>query len=358
MGDSAVDARAQESETTQRERMATLGTLAAGLAHELNNPAIAIGRSVDLLRAEIAEVDPILRQIASHSWTEDELRFLARLSATTERARDDTAAVDIVDRTDREETLINWLDEHEVASSPELATALVDRGVTPEELAALVRGCSPGVISDALAWLSRLTLIRQLLDDVGRSAARIGELVRAVKSHAYSDTARRTVDVHESIESSLMLMSYKLREARARLVREYDRSLPRIETYGTELHQLWTNLLDNAADALAAKEGERTIHLRTFRDGDGIRVEIADTGPGIPSNLAAKIFEPHFTTKAAGKGTGLGLDIVKRIVAHHAGSVSCESGAAGARFVIRIPLVQPSVTSDASSQSSKNAVGE
>jgi signal transduction histidine kinase len=189
-----------------------------------------------------------------------------------------------------------------------------------------------------MAWLSRLTLIRQLVDDVSRSAARIGELVRAVKSHAYTDTGRRTVDVHEAIESSLTLMGYKLREARTRLVREYDRSLPPIETYGTELNQLWTNLLDNAADALAGKEGERTISIRTAREATAIRVEVADSGPGIPANLTAKIFEPHFTTKAAGKGTGLGLDIVRRIVAHHGGSVSCESDGTGARFVVRIPV--------------------
>ena len=343
MGDSAVGTKSAETETTQRERMATLGVLAAGLAHELNNPAIAIGRSVELLRENITEVDPILRQIATHTWSDDELRFLARLGATTEGPRNVTASLDVVDRTDREEALMGWLEAHNVPSSPELATALVDRGVTPEELAALARGCSPGVVSDAMAWLSRLTLIRQLLDDVARSAARIGELVRAVKSQAYTDTGRRSVDVHEAIESSLTLMGYKLREARAKLVREYDRSLPPVETYGTELNQLWTNLLDNAADALSSKEGERKIYLRTSREDTGVRIEVADTGPGIPTNLAAKIFEPHFTTKAAGKGTGLGLDIVRRIVAHHGGSIACESDAHGARFVVRLPFVQSSV---------------
>jgi signal transduction histidine kinase len=351
MADSTLEVRGSETQTTQRERMATLGTLAAGLAHELNNPAIAIGRSVDLLREGIADVDPILRQIASHPWTEDELHFLARLGATTERASDDAARLDIVDRTDREEALGDWLATHHVASSPELAAALVERGVTPEELDRLARGCSPSVVSDAMAWLSRLTLIRQLLDDVARSAARIGELVRAVKSHAYADASRRSVDVHESIDSSLTLMGYKLREARARIVREYDRSLPRVETYGTELHQLWTNLLDNAADAVATqREGERTVGVRTTSDAAGIVVEIIDSGPGVPADLAGKIFEPHFTTKAAGKGTGLGLDIVKRIVAHHHGSVACESGAAGARFIVHIPLVQPPASVDGPSQ--------
>ena len=342
MADSAVETRKEAGGAIERERMATLGVLAAGLAHELNNPAIAIGRSVDQLRESIAQVDPILRQIAGHVWTEDELRFLARIGATTEAAQDITAKLDVVDRADREDALITWLETHQVPSSPELASALVDRGVTPAELAKLATGCSPEVVGDAMAWLSRLTMIRQLLDDVSRSASRIGELVRAVKSHAYTDTTRRTVDVHESLESSLTLMSYKLREARAKVVREYDRSLPRLETYGTELHQLWTNLLDNAADAVTATDrGERTIRVRTRADGNGIAVEISDSGPGIPPELATKIFQPHFTTKAAGKGTGLGLDIVTRVVAHHHGTVTCESDATGARFVVTLPLAQP-----------------
>ena len=225
--------------------------------------------------------------------------------------------------------------------------ALVDRGVTPDELGKLSKGCSPAVVGDAMAWLSRLTMIRQLLEDVGRSAARIGELVRAVKSQAYTDTGRRTVDIHESLESSLTLMGYKLREARARVVREYDQSLAKVETYGTELHQLWTNLLDNAADALTAKnDGERVVRVLTAAESDGIRVEISDSGPGVPPELASKIFEAHFTTKAAGKGTGLGLDIVKRIVAHHHGSVTCESGSSGSRFVVHIPFAQPSAAAD------------
>ena len=350
MADSAVETRKEDSGALERERMATLGVLAAGLAHELNNPAIAIGRSVDQLRESIAQVEPILRQIASHVWSEDELRFLARIGATTDATPDITAKLDVVDRADREESLITWLETHRVSSSPELASALVDRGVTPDELAALATGCSPEVVGDAMAWLSRLTMIRQLLDDVSRSASRIGELVRAVKSHAYTDTTRRTVDVHESLESSLTLMSYKLREARARIVREYDRALPRIETYGTELHQLWTNLLDNAADALTKSDrGERIVRVRTRSDGAGIAVEISDSGPGVPPELAAKIFQPHFTTKAAGKGTGLGLDIVTRVVAHHHGTVNCESDAAGARFVVRLPLAQPPVAPAAAS---------
>jgi C4-dicarboxylate-specific signal transduction histidine kinase len=342
MGDSALGTRKEDSDAIERERMATLGVLAAGLAHELNNPAIAIGRSVDQLRDSIAHVDPILRQIASHVWSEDELRFLARLGAATEAAPDITAKLDVLDRADREDALISWLDAHDVPSSSDLAAALVERGVTPAELAKLAAGCSSEVVADAMAWLSRLTMIRQLLDDVSRSASRIGELVRAVKSHAYTDTTRRSVDVHESLESSLTLMSYKLREARAKIVREYDRTLPRLETYGTELHQLWTNLLDNAADALATSErGERTVRVRTRADDAGIVVEISDSGPGVPPELAAKIFHPHFTTKAAGKGTGLGLDIVARVVAHHHGTVTCESDATGARFVVRLPIAQP-----------------
>jgi len=347
MRDSAVETRTADSDRIEHERMATLGVLAAGLAHELKNPAIAIGRSVELLRENIDSIDPILRQIASHPWSDEELRFLARLGATTASAPSVTAALDVVDRADREDAIGAWLDRHGVPASPDLASSLVDRGVTPDELAKLSKGCSPAVVGDAMAWLSRLTMIRQLLEDVGRSAARIGELVRAVKSQAYTDAGRRTVDIHESLESSLTLMGYKLREARAKVERQYNRSLPKVETYGTELHQLWTNLFDNAADALSAKsDGERLVRVRTAPESDGIRVEISDSGPGVPPELASRIFEPHFTTKAAGKGTGLGLDIVKRIVAHHHGTVACESDSSGARFVVHLPLAQPPAPAD------------
>ena len=347
MGDSAVEPRTADSARIERERMATLGMLAAGLAHELKNPAIAIGRSVELLRENIDSIDPILREIASHPWSEDELRFLARLGATTANAPSITAALDVVDRADREDALTAWLDRHGVAASPDLASALVERGVTPDELGKLSKGCSPAVVGDAMAWLSRLTMIRQLLEDVARSAARIGELVRAVKSQAYTDTARRIADIHESLESSLTLMGYKLREARAKVVRDYGQSLPEVETYGTELHQLWTNLFDNAADALSGKnDGDRIVRVRTARERDSIRVEISDSGPGVPPELASRIFEAHFTTKAAGKGTGLGLDIVKRIVAHHHGSIACESDSTGARFIVHIPLAQPPASAD------------
>jgi len=174
--------------------------------------------------------------------------------------------------------------------------------------------------------------------------------VRAVKSQAYTDTGRRTVDIHESLESSLTLMGYKLREAGAKIIRDYDRGLPKVETYGTELHQLWTNLFDNAADALAAKpDGERVVRVRTVQEGEGVRVEISDSGAGIPQELTSRIFEAHFTTKAAGKGTGLGLDIVKRIAAHHHGSVTCESDSSGAQFVVHIPLAQPPAPTDGTS---------
>jgi len=187
-----------------------------------------------------------------------------------------------------------------------------------------------------------MATIRQLLDEVGQSTGRISEIVRAVKAYSYVDTSSlRAADVHEGIENSLTVLGHKLRESKVAVVRQYDRSLPPIQTFGTELNQVWTNLLDNAADAMAPAGG--TIRIRTSPLGDAgheVGVEITDTGPGIPAEIRGKIFDPFFTTKGAGKGTGLGLEIVKRIVGRHQGALELTSRPGETRFLVRLP-VQP-----------------
>jgi signal transduction histidine kinase len=332
----------------QRERMAGLGTLAAGLAHELNNPAAAAARAIAGLRERMQAVAPLAQRLAAHPWTSGEVELLRQLEDATRHADREARLLDPLDRADREEALSDWLSAHDVARGWELAPLLLDRGVTPARLEELSLGCGPGVLGDALAWAEQLTAIRQLLEEAGQSTARISEMVRAIKAYSYTDTTTsRAADVHEGIEQSLTMLTPKLRDARARIARAYDRSLPPLESFGTELNQVWTNLLDNAADAVAGTGGA-TIRVETHGDridgADAVRVDIVDAGAGIPPEVAARIFEPFFTTKAPGRGTGLGLEIVQRIVSRHRGTLDVASRPGETRFTVRLPLRQSTAT--------------
>lgn len=335
--------RRMEHLLQQHERMAGLGTLAAGLAHELNNPAAAATRAIAGVRERLAEVGPLARRLAAHDWTESEVAVLRQLEDSTQAIDVAVHKMDALARSDLEEALASWLDAHDVARAWELAPLLVEHGITPEQLERVSRGCGRGVLGDALAWTAQLAGIAQLLDEAGQSAQRISEMVRAIKAYSYVDTTtRRAGDVHEGIEQSLTMLAPRLREAKVRLERAYDRTLPPLESYGTELNQVWTNLLDNAADAVAAAGGG-AVRVETRADGtDGMLVDVVDEGPGVPPEVASRIFEPFFTTKPRGKGTGLGLEIVQRIVSRHHGTIELLQERAGeTRFRVRLPFRHP-----------------
>jgi signal transduction histidine kinase len=262
---------------------------------------------------------------------------LERLDAATCCILDGAKELDVLARSEREEAVAAWLEQFGIERPWEFASLLVDRGLGSPELERLAKGTDVTVVADALAWTERIVQVRQLVDEAAQSTTRIAELVRAVKAYSHVDTTTiRDVDIHESLESSLTILGHKLKQSRARVVREYDRSLPRIRSYGTELSQVWTNLLDNAADAVDKEGG--TITVRTAPAKDGIGVEVTDSGPGIPADIRAKVFDPFFTTKEAGKGTGLGLEIVKRIVLRHRGEIRVESAPGRTTFSIRLPL--------------------
>ena len=322
-----------EGYTQQREKLVALGTMAAGLAHELNNPAAAARRSAVHLQETSDKAQLFICRLS---------RFLdsGQWQNLVGAARDATAAgqapaLDHLARSDREEAVARWLEAQNVAVAWELAPTFVNAGLDTARLGEIVDPLPPESRADALGWLECRLNLKLLVSQVEQSTGRIVELVKAVKSYTHVDQApMREADIHEGIESTLTMLSYKLRNVT--LVRNFDRTLPRIPASGSELNQVWTNLIDNAIDAV---NGSGRICLSTSREDNQLVVEIVDDGPGIPAEVQAHLFEPFFTTKAVGSGTGLGLVISNRIVAdRHGGEIEVESRPGETRFKVRLPL--------------------
>jgi signal transduction histidine kinase len=330
----ATRMRNVEGYTQQREKLASLGTMAAGLAHELNNPAAAARRAATHL-GEVANqalslmcrLTPVLE--ARH-WP---LLINAELEATQKLAQ--VPVLNHLERSDREDAMAKWLEDQSVSLAWERAPTFVSAGLDSAWLAAFAEKFPPAIRADVLGWLELRLSLKLLLSQVNQSTGRIAELVKAIKSYTYMDQApTQEVDIHEGIESTLTMLGYKLRNVT--LVREFDRTIPRITAYGSELNQVWTNLIDNAIDAV---KGTGKICIGTCREDNQVVVEIVDDGPGIPPEVQARMFEPFFTTKGVGSGTGLGLVISNRIVGdRHGGEIEFESRPGETRFKVRLPL--------------------
>jgi signal transduction histidine kinase len=313
----------------QREKFVALGRLSAGLAHELNNPAAAARRAAAGLQEALADAQLRTARIAARGGPE-KLEALERHLEDLQPA----LAMDPLARSDAEDEVAQWLEDRGLDDAWSWAPTLVEGGVGAECLANLTSEVPEAALPDVLGWLEATLRTRSLLHVVEDSTTRISELVGAVKSYTYMDQAStQEVDVNQGLESTLAILGHKLRGVR--VVREYAPGLPHICAYGSALNQVWTNLLDNAADA-AGDGGE--IRIRTSLTDDAVCVEITDSGPGIPPENIERIWDPFFTTKAVGQGTGLGLDIVRRIVARHEGDVRVTSTPGSTRFSIRLPL--------------------
>ena len=324
-------ARSIESTVRQRESLVTLGTLAAGLAHELNNPAAAATRSVDALDAVCSSLLASLRQLADGDLTAD---HFARLDELRRHIAPRPSKPDPIRLADDEEELTTWLERRGVERAWTIAGPLASAGVDVawcERAAELLVGPTLG---PGLAWVASTLSTGALIEEVREATRRISELVAAVKSYTQLDrAAMQPLDLTEGLESTLVMLGHKLRGG-VTVVREYDAELPRIEGHAGELNQVWTNLIDNAVDAM---DGDGTLRVVTRREPDAVVVEIGDTGAGMPPEVVARAFEAFFTTKDVGKGTGLGLDIARRIVVErHRGEIEIDS--APGRTVMRVRL--------------------
>jgi signal transduction histidine kinase len=330
----ATKMRNIEGYSQQREKLASLGTMAAGLAHELNNPASAARRAAAHLRETTDKAQALLCQL-SKILTHDQWRQLAFASQDAAERLARAPALDHIERSDRADQIATWLQARSVATPWDLAPTFVSADVDISWLEELAGKLPKESHADALGWLESRLNLKLLLSQVEQSTGRISELVKAMKSYSYmGQTSMQEVDIHEGLESTLLMLGHKLKNVT--LHRVFDHSIPRVMTYGSELNQVWTNLIDNAIDAV---HGTGKICIGTCQEDNQLVVEIVDNGSGIPPDVQSHMFEPFFTTKAVGAGTGLGLIISNRIVAdRHGGEIEFESKPGETRFKVRLPI--------------------
>jgi signal transduction histidine kinase len=319
-----------------RERLASLGTMAAGLAHELNNPAAAARRAAAQLTEALEAIGSALASFVEAGVERDDAERLVGLQQQALAQAASATALDTLDAADAEEGLLARMQALDVEEPWRLAEPLAAAGVDEQWLNRLAELAGPATDA-ALRWVAASLTAGRLASELCESTNRMSELVGAVKSYAYMDRGGLVeADLHEGIETTLTVLGYKLKHTAIAVVRDYDRTLPKLTVRGSELNQVWTNLLDNAIDAL----GERgTITIATRSDGDCAVVEIRDDGPGVPEELAGRIFDPFFTTKDVGQGTGLGLATARRIVVdRHDGSLTLDSRPGRTSFRVRLPF--------------------
>jgi signal transduction histidine kinase len=325
-----------QSQLVHSEKMATLGTLAAGVAHELNNPAAATARSTEHLRSAFTTLEKVSIQLNSALKTEEGMKEIVSLNQLAKEKSKQINTLDALIRSDRESEIEKWLEGENIYNPWQIAPSLVTLGIDTSHLKTLKAVFRNGSLSPVLLWLSSIFVVFTLLNEIGQGSARISEIVSALKNYSFLGQAPiQSVNLHEGIDNTLVILRSKLKKG-INVKREYGKDVPHVYGYGSELNQVWTNLLDNATDALKEK-GQ--IIIRTYRETNWAVVEIEDNGPGIPKEIQSRIYDPFFTTKDLGKGTGLGLSTTYGIVTEkHKGNIGLESHPGMTRFTVKLPI--------------------
>jgi signal transduction histidine kinase len=330
--------RSTQAALQQREKMAALGTLSAGIAHELNNPAAAVKRGASQLREDLGRLEKLTIQLDGLDVPEEQRQALSELRAQIDDSARQAEQLDAITRADRESEIQDWLEAHDIPEPWEAAPRLVALGFTGERLERLEGIFDGATFPLVIDWAAARGSSIALLEEISSSAERISDIVKAVKEYSYLDQAPlQEVDLHEGLENTLVILRSKWKQ-KITVNRNYQRDLPKVEAYASELNQVWTNIIDNAIDAM--KEGGE-LTLCTYGEPDNACVEICDTGPGIPPDVQPRIFDAFFTTKPVGVGTGLGLHIsYQMIVLNHHGRLTVESRPGHTCFKIALPFYQ------------------
>jgi signal transduction histidine kinase len=326
------------ADSLRRAKLISLGTMAAGLAHELNNPAAAAGRSAQEARGVFRRASAKAVGLGALEMDPQERRVVAGLPEEVAARAENAGELDSLDRSDLEDEVALWLEDRGVPEAWDLSPTLVGAGLDAQWLDDLEVRLPENAVGEVVAWLASEVAGDELLREIQHASSRISELVGAVKSYSHMDKlASREVDVHAGLNSTLIMLGHKLKKGDVEVVRDYAKDLPHVCGQTGELNQVWTNLLDNAIDAV---DGHGSITIRTATENGRVLVEIADDGPGIPEDVRERIFEPFYTTKDVGEGTGLGLDISHRVVVEdHKGDIRVLSEPGDTRFQVRLPIL-------------------
>ena len=322
----------------QNEKMMALGKLSAGLAHELNNPAAAIVRGSTTLKEHL-QLEPVtFKEIMAIKMEESEVdRVSKKLFEIL--GRHEKPKLTLMERTEREDEIRDCLEEHDVEHADELSENFLDYGFTCEDIREFREHIPAEYMSPVFNWINTNLVTERMVTDIQESSQRISELVKSVKNFTHMDQGKgkEATDIHSGIRNTLTMLQYKFKKGNVELIEAFDETIPKIIALVGELNQVWTNIIDNALDAMQpAGKGQLTI--RTEKDHEYVKVSIIDNGPGIPEDIQSQIFDPFFTTKDIGKGTGLGLDVVNRIVRQHHGTVRVNSVPGRTAFVVCFPI--------------------
>ena len=328
--------RSTEGLLRQSERMAQLGTLTAGVAHELNNPAAAVKRGAAQLAESVETYASSQRAVAGLALSQQQDEMLSSMLTEASSSKLSADDIDPLDRSDLEYEMQDWLEQRNVADAWQIGPGLVDAGFNCQKLDSLEESFGPEAAAPIAVLLSKSASVNSLLTEIGQASNQISGIVGSLKTYSFLDQAPvQLVDIAEGVDSSLLMLRGKLKMG-IQVHREYADDIPNIMAYGSELNQVWTNIIDNAADAM---EGQGQLTVRIYSSDVDVIVEIEDDGPGIPQDIEHRIFDSFFTTKEPGKGTGLGLDITYNIVVHkHRGNITVQSEPGRTCFQVSLPL--------------------
>jgi signal transduction histidine kinase len=322
----------------QNEKMMALGKLSAGLAHELNNPAAAIVRGSDSLKKHLLLQPGAFKKLISIHLSPTEIDIINEKMMALQ-ANINRPVLSMMKRSEKEDEILDWLDLNHVAECDDLAENLVEFGISESDLDDLKGKINKDDFSPILLWINNTLTTERMVADIQEASKRIADLVGSVKTFTHMDRGgeKEVIDIHTGIKNTLTMLNYKLKKGNIRVIEEFDLILPHLKAMVGELNQVWTNLIDNAIDALE-NQPDPELKIITHRDKEFIKVSICDNGPGIPKEIRTKVFDPFFTTKSIGKGTGLGLDVVMRIVKQHHGSVTLHTESGRTEFLVCFPI--------------------